>query len=98
MWRVCPFRSRCHSSPFYQGDQVKYQSYVRTLAVAATIVLAQNAPAQRHEVGLTLGALTANAKNVPGGSLDIGTGVAFPLAGCSHSRQFRYPEIPLGRF
>jgi opacity protein-like surface antigen len=57
---------------------VKYQSYLRTLAlIAPTFVLAQNALAQRHEVGLTLGAITGKAKDTPGGPLDIGTGVAF---------------------
>jgi opacity protein-like surface antigen len=57
---------------------MKYQSYLRTLAlIAPTFVLAQNALAQRHEVGLTLGAINGETKDSPGGPLNIGTGVAF---------------------
>jgi opacity protein-like surface antigen len=57
---------------------VKYQSCLRALAlIVPTFVLAQNALAQRHEVGLTLGAINAKAKDTPSGPLDIGTGVAF---------------------
>jgi opacity protein-like surface antigen len=42
----------------------------------AAVALVSNAPAQQHEIGLTLGALAGKAKGSPGGALDSGTGVA----------------------
>src|SRR5215467_13085950 len=57
---------------------VKYRIYPPMLAlIAATFMLAQSGFAQRHEIGLTLGAVNGRAKDTPSGSLDIGTGVAF---------------------
>ncbi|MFN0169069.1 MAG: outer membrane beta-barrel protein [Bryobacteraceae bacterium] len=57
---------------------MKYQSILRiTGLITAIVAVVQVAPAQRHEIGLTLGALIGTAKDAPGGALDIGTGVAF---------------------
>ena len=61
-----------------EENNVKYRSYLQTLALLATALgPAKYALAQRHEVGLTLGAITGKAKDAPSGPLDIGTGVAF---------------------
>ena len=57
---------------------MKYLQVFRTSAIfALTSLLVPSAPAQQHELGLTLGAITAGTKSAPGSSLDIGTGVAF---------------------
>jgi hypothetical protein len=49
---------------------VKYRSYLRTLvADSGHIRACSKGLAQRHEVGLTLGAITGKAKDTPSGSL-----------------------------
>ena len=66
-----------HTDLSNKENNVKYRLFLQTLAlIATTFVPAQKAHAQSHEVGLTLGAITGKAKDTPGGSLDIGTGVA----------------------
>lgn len=49
--------------------------FYRAVLVAAGLV-GQGALAQRHEVGLTLGAVTSSSRNSPAGRLELGSGVA----------------------
>jgi hypothetical protein len=45
-------------------------------ALLAGLFAAQLARAQRHEIGLALGAVTGKSRSSPGGSIRLGTGVA----------------------
>ena len=56
---------------------MRFVDRLAILSIPAALALVPSARAQRHEVGLTLGVLAAPAKHTPGGSLDVGTGVAF---------------------
>jgi len=56
---------------------LKRKLYACTGVLSAAVLFVSTALAQRQEVGLTLSALTSGSKDSPGGSLNIGTGVAF---------------------
>jgi opacity protein-like surface antigen len=56
---------------------MKRQSFVQAAAlIVVMLVNALEAPAQQHEIGLTLGRAAAQSKSAPGGKLDIGGGTA----------------------
>ena len=56
---------------------MKRQLYAQAAALlAATLMNAPDAPAQQHEIALTLGRVATQSKSAPGGTIDIGGGTA----------------------